>query len=148
MIALVAALLASSRGPGVIRSRLKHDAEVLEKLPESRARNDLIELLRDEIAVLRRYDQGRRDIPMMVVALLATPLLGYLTIWLAQLGKWWSIGLAIPFGLLALVFAYGIFETAQRVPRDSKGKRLTVDTIDHRTTDVEPSRDTRTEEPA
>lgn len=58
---------------------------------------------------------------MLVVPLIATPVLAFFAIGLGFNGEWWGIlsGLALGF---AIVFAYGIFETAAKVPRNDKGR--------------------------
>jgi hypothetical protein len=123
VVPLITALFAATRGPNVIRSRIKHDAEVVEKLPDSEARTELLDLLRDEVDELRLYNQGRRNLPTLAMAFVAALATGYLTVWLARQGAWWEL-LAIPSGFLTVVLVYGVFESAQRVPRDEKGKRL------------------------
>lgn len=122
----IAALAGLSRGPGRLRANLKHDAEILAKLPpDSSAYAALLRLVEAQVARMAKLEtEATRHWSMFVVALLVTPLLGWLTIWLVQTATWWSILLAAPVGLLAIVFVYGIFETAQKVPRDSKGKRI------------------------
>ncbi|GAA0363856.1 hypothetical protein GCM10009530_11930 [Microbispora corallina] len=126
VVPLLTALYAATRGPGVIRERLKNDAEVLEKLPDSDARTQLLELIGDEVRALRQYNSAKRDLTSLGMALVAAPALGYLALWLAGLGPWWGPPAALVAGFLALACTYGIFESAQRVPRDAKGRRLQV----------------------
>lgn len=70
--------------PGRLRNRLKHDVELLSQLPRnSKAHSDLVELVEAEIIRLHRTDiDGRREMPMFIVALVATPLTGWFAIWL------------------------------------------------------------------
>ncbi len=101
-----------------------HDVELAEKLPDSEARTALLDLVYSDVQALRRYDlEARRDVPMLVVALIAAPLLGYLTIWVIRQDGWWVLPAAVFSGVATLLFVYGIFESAQRVPRDQKGRR-------------------------
>jgi hypothetical protein len=123
---VAAALLANARGPGVQRARVRHDAELLEKLPaDSSAREALLEHIEHQVRAITETERnGSRDPAMLAFALFVTPPLGYLAIWLFQRGTWWGIlggGLS---ATLAALFVYGIFETAAKVPRDAKGKRI------------------------
>lgn len=120
---VLTAVVSASKGPGALRSRLKHDVELIEKVPESDARTALLDLVQSEIHALRRWEvDARRDWTSFVFALICAPSFGFLTIWLVQQDDWWS-WLSVLTGTLSLVLLYGIFESAQRVPRDKKGRR-------------------------
>lgn len=120
------AALGIARGAGGLRNRLKHDVELLEKLPdESEAKEALLSSVARQIKRIERAEQdSSRDVPMLVLALVTAPLLGYLTLWLIQRGHWWTAILAVPTGVLGLVFVYGIFDSAENAPRGSTRRRL------------------------
>jgi hypothetical protein len=122
------AVLGATRGPNPLRTAIRHDAETLKELPaESPAAKALESFLMDQIERLARAssEDVKRNVPMLVLALFATPLLGWGTIALYQRGGMWVLA-AVLVGTLATVFLYGIFESAQKVPRDGKGKRKTT----------------------
>lgn len=126
LVPAVVALVGLTRGPGSLRARLKHDAEILEKLPpSSSAHKRLLGLLDTQIERVAKLEtDASRHWPSFVGALLTAPALGYATVWLFQRGTWWGVAAAIPVGLLTTVLIYGVFESAQRVPRDKAGKRI------------------------
>lgn len=111
------------KGSGAERSAAKEEAELLALLPTD---SDAYRMLAAHVTrrVERLTQPGTRDWPMFVVALLVAPVLGWTTIWLVQRGTMWSWLLAPLAGLAFLIFLYGLFETAQKVSRDTKGKRL------------------------
>ena len=115
-------LFAASIGKGTARERrdLAHDAEIAMKLPEGEARTAVLNLVELEARALADTNR-RRDVPMLVVSLVCAVGLGYLTTWLVTDPNWWRLMLAILTGTGALLFTYGVFECAQKVPRDSKG---------------------------
>ena len=135
LVPLVTVLITLGRGPGALRDRIKHDVELVEKLPDSRARDGMLDLVEREVRDLNRFDAtASRDLPMFGLSLVSAPLLGYLTLWLIRdQHGWWTVPTAVVSGLLALLFVYGIFETGQRVPRDKGGKRLELPTLDGET---------------
>lgn len=119
------ALAGASRGPGRLRADLKHDAEVAKLLPDDgHARREMEGLLLQEVRSLRRYASGRRQLGFTFMAIVGTALVGYLAIWLLRQEAWWTVAMGILAGLSTLPFLYGIFESAEKVPRDEKGKRL------------------------
>lgn len=118
------AALGATRGPGALRTAIRHDAETLKTLPaDSQSAKALKSFPAGQIERLARAssEDVTRNVPMLVVAFLATPLLGWGAIALYQRGGMW-VALAILMGMLAMLFLHGIFETAQKVPRDGKGK--------------------------
>lgn len=122
------AALGTTRGPNPLRTAIRHDVETLKELPaESPAAKVMESFLMDQIERLARAssEDVRRDVPMLVFALFATPLLGWGAIALYQRGDVWVLA-AFLVGMLAMVFLNGIFESAQKVPRDGKGKRKTT----------------------
>lgn len=112
------------RGPGALRQRLRHDVELLEKLPEdSEARNRLLTLLDKEIEQLVLVDtEGKRDWTGFGTSLVLVVALGGLGLWLWGLDAalWRALAL-IPW-LFALVGLTSILESLQKIPRDEKGK--------------------------
>jgi hypothetical protein len=125
LIPLVVAIIGATRGPGALRARLKHDAELVKDFPDSDARTALLKLVEDDVEALRHFDSGSRNQSSLALAVAGTVLLGYLAIWLFAREGWWVI-LGALVGLLATVFLFGIFESAQKVPRDEKGKRIKI----------------------
>lgn len=102
---------------------MAHDAEVASKLPDGEARDAVLALVARQAGLLN--DQSRkRDIPMLVVSLIVGIAAWYATVWLALQDTWWGYLLAVLTGITGLLFTYGIFETSQKIPRDSNGKAL------------------------
>jgi hypothetical protein len=126
LVPAIVAVIGLARGPGQARAMLRFDVELLAKLPDSSAAHKrLLKQLDDRLAKFGDYEAtASRDIPMLVVSIVTAPGLAYLAIWLTTRDEWWAIALAVPTATFSLLFLYGIFECAQRVPRDSKGKRL------------------------
>jgi len=126
LVTLATFLVTLSRGPGALRSRLKHDVELVEKLPDSLARAVLLDFVHEEAKALTKYElEASRQWPLFVFSLMVAPSLGYLTVWLIRdQNGWWTVPAAAVAGVVTLLFVYGIFETGQRVPRDKDGKRL------------------------
>lgn len=129
MVPLATAVFGAFRGTGALRNRLRHDAEIVEKLPESAARTELLELVNDEVKALRQYDAGTRNWTMLVVAIIGAAICWYGAIWLVMRATWWSVPAGVVVGFVALAFTYGIFESAQRVQRDRDGKQLPLGEI-------------------
>jgi ABC-type amino acid transport system permease subunit len=126
VVPAVAAVLGYFSGPGRLRSHIRYDVDTLVKLPDgSAARRALDQLVSSRVEKLRKVEvEGRVDLTMLVVSLIATPLLVWTTVWLFGHPGWiWKFGSVIT-GVVAFVFVYGIFESAQRVPRDEKGRVL------------------------
>jgi hypothetical protein len=48
------------------------------------------------------------------------------TVWLARHGTWWSLLEAAVTGFLSIVLLFGVFESAQRKPRDDKGRAVST----------------------
>jgi len=123
---VVVAVVGLTRGPSRLRGAIRHDAETLKDLPQDGAAARAMEdLLVQQIEQLNRRSSpdATRDWPMLVVALVASPLLGWLAVGLfARGGALWGT-LAVGVGTMALLFLYGIFEAGQKVPRDNKGFR-------------------------
>lgn len=116
---------ALARGSGTARAKLLDDIEVLKSLPaDSAARERMLAHVDQQVNALTRGEQGSRHWSMFAVAVIASAGLGMATIRLAQRGDAWGVTAATITGALALVFVYGIFETAAKVPRDTHGKRL------------------------
>jgi hypothetical protein len=124
VVPALAGLIAAARGPTRVRSNLRHDGETLEKLPEGAAKEELLRLVERQVSGLRRSLDGQRNTGVLVMALIATPLLGVFALWLFQRDTWWGLVSGAVVSFLAISCAYGIFESAERVPRDSKGRRI------------------------
>jgi hypothetical protein len=126
LVPLITLLVTLVRGPGALRSRIKHDIELLVQLPESApARDALLSIINSDIETLGAYHTAKRDWSMFVVAIICAPLLGYLAVWLVvEQDGWWTVPVAFVSGLFAVIFVYGIFEAGERVPRDEHGKRI------------------------
>jgi hypothetical protein len=122
LIPAAAALLGFVRGPNALRSRLKHDAETLDKLPkDSEAHRALLEHIRAQVSDLRRYETvATRHWPSLIGALVFAPLTGYATVWLIQRTTWGGFVGALLCGFLTITLAYGIFEAGQRAPETPK----------------------------
>jgi hypothetical protein len=123
----LAALLGSMRGGKSLRDNILHDVEILEKLPEeSSPRTLMLQHLTTQITMLNSERLIRREIPMLVFSLIAAPLLGWATFALWQLNQWWAYPLAVVTGVLALVFVYGVFDSAQekyRAPAKTRAEK-------------------------
>ena len=120
---IITAVIGYLKSEGAPVNLIKKEAEIIGILPESsNARAKLDELLTKHIEVLAEQDGYKRNIPMFVVALVMTPAMILLTMYIASLGGWWWI-LATITGFLALVFLYGIFDFIQLAPRNENGMR-------------------------
>lgn len=124
LIPVVSLVLSATQGTGKERKIMAHDAEVASQLPEGPARNAVLALVERQ-AELLGDNSRRRDTPMLVVSLLVATAAWYGTVWLFQLDQWWGYVLSLLCGIVGLLFTYGIFETAKRIPRDDKGHALT-----------------------
>ena len=126
VVPAAATIIGLGRGPGALRSRLRHDVELVEKLPaDSTAQRKMLSHIESQIDRISKLEtEASRDVQSLVLALIFAPTLGILTLYLADRDHWLAWAAAVFSGLLALVFVYGIFESAQRVPRDQKGHRI------------------------
>lgn len=125
LVPAVVALVGYMRGPSQLRATLRHDVEMLEKLPTGSAPHKL--LLSSIERQLKRIDlldtEASRDVQGAVISALMIIGLGYLALWLIGNGEWWGIGLATVTGILVGAGIGSMFDDLQRVPRDEKGKR-------------------------
>ncbi|MCW2792875.1 MAG: hypothetical protein JWO76_1973 [Nocardioides sp.] len=113
-----------ARGTGRVRTRLKSDVEILASLPPGPARDRWLAHVEATVDRLVEDETDKtRDWPMLIPAMLVAPGLAALTAWLILEGGWWQYLLAVPTGLLGLIFVYGIFETGQKAKRDGRGFR-------------------------
>lgn len=133
LIPLVVSLIGFARGPGALRSRLKHDAEVLEKIPaESSAHAGLLQLIEVQVDRIAKLEtEASRNWNTFVGALVAAPVCFWGAAAIAASGPWLGAGgvilrvvLAAAVGFVGVACLYGIFESAQRVPRDENGDRI------------------------
>jgi hypothetical protein len=123
---VIVTLAGLARGPGAVRSRLKHDVELLEKLPEGTAARESYEkYLETQVNRLAKLEtESSRDLQGLVISVVLVVAIGGFGLWLMTLDHWvgWVIGVA------AIVFAAAglgsVFDDAQKVPRDEKGKRI------------------------
>lgn len=117
------AIAAAVRGPGALRSKILRDAEIVAKLPESQARETMLELLHVETTRLKAYQTGTaRYWTKLTSFVLATAGFGYLTAWLVTRPHWWS-WFAIATGYVGLNFLIAVFQSARRVPKDATATR-------------------------
>lgn len=115
-----------SRGPGAMRSRLKHDVELLEKLPpESEARTKYEAYLAIQVDRFAKLEtESSRDIQGLVISGIMVVIFGAAALVLFSLdGWWWWIG-GVVIAIFSLAGLSSMFDDAQRVPRDAKGKRV------------------------
>ena len=68
--------------------------------------------------------QGSRNISSAVMAMVAAPLLVWLTTWLFSRSNPILIFSGVVSAVFSIVFIYGFFESLSRVPRDKSGRRL------------------------
>ena len=142
LLALVTAgtaLLGFLGVPGRRRSQLRHDIDMLEKLPnDSDAHRLMMDRITRQISRLEGDRNGRRNWPFFVFTLLFTPASGLLTIFLWNVGSWWGFVLAVPVGFLTIILLVAVFDSGQKVPRDSKGQRLSPAEASPATSDPAP----------
>lgn len=122
-IPLLSLLLSLTQGMGRDRRLLSHDAALVEKLPDGHAKAKLLSLVEADLDALLD-DSRRRDVPMLVLALIVAPLLWFATGRFMIQASWWGYLLGILTAVGALLFTYGIFESARMVPRDKNGKSI------------------------
>ena len=120
------ALVGVLQGPGALRSRLRHDIEMLEKLPKDSAAH--AKLLGYIDAQMERFAKvetdSRRDWNGLIGGTVASVVLGVAFMGLGAYDTWWSLMLrvlAVLSGLTALIV---VFESAGKVPRNEKGHRI------------------------
>lgn len=122
---LLAAILGFVRGPGVPRTRVSHDADLLAKLPESsaahRTLSSHINSQLERIVVLD--DQGKRDWSGAVIA--AVLIAGFLAaaLWLWQQATWWGYSSSIALAIFALAGTSIMFESLELTVRDDRGNK-------------------------
>ncbi|MGL4173998.1 MAG: hypothetical protein ACRCTR_08005 [Actinomycetota bacterium] len=114
------------RGPGALRSRLRHDVELVEKLPEdSVARKMLLESIASQVdRVTKLETESSRDWEGTIIGTILVVIFLGLAVWLGGLGTWWAWVLAVLTGVFGLAGLAHVSETAQRVPRDEKGNKI------------------------
>lgn len=116
------ALLGAFRGPGALRSRLRHDADLLEKLPEgSAAHGTLLAHLNDQLErIAKTESEGKRDTSGAAVGGFVAVLFAWLTVFLYTQDDWWWRALSAIAAFLAVFGLAYLFERIQKVPRDEK----------------------------
>lgn len=126
VVPVVIALVGLSRGPGAVRARLRHDIELLDKLPAgSPAYQRLESYLDGQVERFTKLEtESSRDVQGAIISFVLVLAFAFTGVWLVSLGAWWQ---AVP-GLVSLLFAaVGTGETykaVQRVPRDEAKKPL------------------------
>lgn len=125
-VPLVTAFGAMVSGPGRLRREILHNAEIVGKLPESAARDRMLTLLDRQVADMASGSR-RRDWSMLVVAIIVAGALWYLTAWLLKEPDAIRVIGATVAALVALIFTYGVFESARLIPRDEKGSTIKRD---------------------
>ncbi|KAA1426466.1 hypothetical protein [Nocardioides antri] len=120
---LAVAALGASRGPGALRSRLRHDVDMLDKLPEgTAARASMLGYLDEQISRIRKLDaEATRDVTASVLGAVLALVFIWGAIWLIDREDWWWQIMAAGPAVLALAALIYLFEAVQRVPRDDKG---------------------------
>lgn len=122
----VVALLGFLRGPGALRSKLRHDIEMLEKLPkDSDPYKKLLVYIDAQVARFARIEtESSRDVQGFVVGLVLSALIWGAALWLWTLGAWyWRAG-AVVVACVALAGMSVTFDSAQKVPRGEDGKPI------------------------
>lgn len=119
-------ILGLLRGPGAIRTRLRHDVELLEKFPpDSEARRKFEVYLSEQVDHFAKYETAsKRDVQGLVIAGVLVVGFGALALWLFTLEDWWWWILAASIAIFALAGLATMYESAQKIPRDDKGKPL------------------------
>ena len=98
---IITAVIGYLKSEGAPVNLIRKEAEIIGVLPESsNARAKLDELLTKHIEALAEQDGYKRNIPMFVVALVMTPAMILLTMYIASLGGWWWILATAPGSLL------------------------------------------------
>lgn len=114
------------RGPGVFRSRLKHDVELLEKIPTgTRARSLFEDYLAAQVERFADFEtKAERHWPNVLIGAPFTLVVLGLTVFLLSRDDWWWWAVAtVPFAV-ALAALVVVYEAALRVPRDEDKKPL------------------------
>jgi len=124
----VVAVIGLYRGPGTLRANLRHDIEMLEKLPEgSDARTKMLAFVDSQVERFAKLEtEASRDRIGFSIGLFMSVGFGALGLWCAtQGGFWWMFGAVWAWSgsLLSLGL---LFDSAQRVPRDEKGTKITA----------------------
>lgn len=108
------ALLGNIKGSKSLREDILQDVEILEKLPnESEPRQAMLDYLTVQIGRLHSEVHFRRELPLLVFSMAATPSLAWAAIWLWQLNQWWAFPISILSWAVALLFLFGVFDSAQ-----------------------------------
>ena len=130
MLAAGATIFGILRGPGARWNRIATQSEILQRLPDGSAKTALLAIIEDEITSIRTNADARRDWPMFIASLIIAPVLVVGAIGFGLHDRWWGSVLGVALGLLAVLFIYGIFEAAAKVPRDDKGHRIPSETTE------------------
>lgn len=122
LVALVGVL----SGPGALRSKLRHDIEMLEKLPkDSSAHRRLLQYIDAQVERFANLEtESSRDWNGLVGGFVSAVVLWAGFLYLIPMDTWWSWILGVLVGLFALVAMILIFESAAKVPRNPKGVRI------------------------
>lgn len=123
---ILAILAGAIRGPGAFRSRLKHDLDLLEKIPEETEARKLFE---DYLAEqVRRFStletNSSRNWQNVIIGSALVGAFLALTLYWGTRDHWaWWVVATVPaaFALAGLVY---VFEAAQRRPRDDEGNPI------------------------
>lgn len=120
------ALVGATRGPGALRSRLRHDAELLDKLPEgSEAHKTLLDHLNDQLErIAKSESEGKRDIYGSVLGGFVAIGFAWLTVFLYTQDDWWWRVFSPVTAFLAVFGLSYIFDRIQKVPRDEKNNPI------------------------
>lgn len=132
MVAIVVSLIAAGstaatayRATGRLRNAIKIDAEIFALLPDGPTKKGLMKHIDRQIGLLIEEETEKtRDLPMLIVAIVALAILSFATVQLVAHGSWWSYVAAVVTAAVSLLFFYGAIETSQKAKRDAKGVRV------------------------
>jgi len=121
------ALAGALRGPGALRSRLRHDIELLNSLPtDSAAHTNLLQHIEHQLLNLSKLEtEGKRDWQGLIISAVLVLAFAAGAYWFIDRLTWWGWVTGGTLALFALVGLGEVFGRAQRVPRDNKGNKLT-----------------------
>lgn len=124
-IPIVAAIVGFFRGPGVLRSRLNHDVDLLQRLPPGSPPHDhLLEKIDRQLRTIESIDrEASRDVSSAVIAFLLIVGLTFASVWLWAIQVWWGYLLAIGIAIFALAGIASMIDSLELVPRDEKGRK-------------------------
>jgi hypothetical protein len=119
VVPILVALIGLRNRPDPERRRMAHDSAVLERLPPgSPAREHLLQVIERDAQTIAQRIHYTRDWGSFALGLSGAVFLGSVAVWLAMLGHWWALLLALLPASLWVVFVFGMFDSLQL--RDQK----------------------------